>query len=76
MYLARDLSPTPTYGRTAEEADIETRWVDLDTAVTRRARKNPRRANAILATRRRPPPRRGWSRRRAGPVAAASERRR
>ena len=47
VYLARDLSPTATYGRTAEEADIETRWVDLDTAVT--AVLERRCANAILA---------------------------
>jgi 8-oxo-dGDP phosphatase len=47
VYLARGLSPTDTYGRTAEEADIETRWVDLDTAVT--AVLERRCANAILA---------------------------
>jgi ADP-ribose pyrophosphatase len=47
VYLARDLSPTDAYGRTAEEADIETRWVDLDTAVT--AVLERRCGNAILA---------------------------
>jgi 8-oxo-dGDP phosphatase len=47
VYLARGLSTTDTYGRTAEEADIETRWVDLDTAVT--AVLERRCANAILA---------------------------
>jgi 8-oxo-dGDP phosphatase len=47
VYLARGLSATDTYGRTAEEADIETRWVDLDTAVT--AVLERRCANAILA---------------------------
>ncbi|MEO6504514.1 MAG: NUDIX hydrolase [Terrimesophilobacter sp.] len=47
VYLARGLSPTDTFGRTAEEADIETRWVDLDTVVT--AVLERRCANAILA---------------------------
>jgi 8-oxo-dGTP pyrophosphatase MutT (NUDIX family) len=47
VYLARGLSPTAAFGRSAEEADIETRWVDLDTAVT--AVLERRCANAILA---------------------------
>jgi ADP-ribose pyrophosphatase len=33
VYLARDLSPIPAFARTAEEADIEVRWVALDTVV-------------------------------------------
>ncbi len=34
IYLARDLSPTASaFGRTEEEADIETRWVSLDEVV-------------------------------------------
>lgn len=52
VYLARGLSPTATFGRTAEEADIETRWVDLDTAVTavlERRCTNAILANAVLA---------------------------
>lgn len=47
VYLARGLSSTETFSRTAEEADIETRWVDLDTVVT--AVLERRCANAILA---------------------------
>jgi ADP-ribose pyrophosphatase len=33
IYLARDLSSIPAFERTAEEADIEVRWVPLDTVV-------------------------------------------
>ncbi|HWU60244.1 MAG TPA: NUDIX hydrolase [Microbacteriaceae bacterium] len=33
IYLARDLSSIPAFERTAEEADIEVRWVPLDTLV-------------------------------------------
>jgi 8-oxo-dGDP phosphatase len=33
VYLARDLSAIPAFQRTAEEADIEVRWVQLDTVV-------------------------------------------
>jgi 8-oxo-dGDP phosphatase len=47
VYLARGLSPTATFGRSDEEADIETRWVDLDAAVA--AVLERRCANAILA---------------------------
>jgi ADP-ribose pyrophosphatase len=33
IYLARDLSSIPAFERTAEEADIEVRWVPLDAVV-------------------------------------------
>lgn len=33
IYLARGLSPTATFSRTEEEAELETRWVSLDDAV-------------------------------------------
>jgi 8-oxo-dGDP phosphatase len=52
VYLARGLSPTEAYGREEEEADIQTRWVDLDDAVTavlERRLTNAILANAVLA---------------------------
>jgi 8-oxo-dGDP phosphatase len=52
VYLARGLSTTETFGRSEEEADIETRWVGLDEAVSavlQRRCTNAILANAVLA---------------------------
>lgn len=52
IYLARGLSATTPFARTAEEADIEVRWVDLDTvvdAVLARAVQNPSLTVGVLA---------------------------
>jgi 8-oxo-dGTP pyrophosphatase MutT (NUDIX family) len=52
VYLARGLTPTAeAFARTDEEADIETRWVDLDevvTAVLERRIQNPSTVIAVL----------------------------
>lgn len=46
IYLARGLSGTPAFARSEEEAELETRWVDLDEVVD--AVLNRRIGNAIL----------------------------
>lgn len=52
VYLARGLSSIPAFERTAEEADIEVRWVPLDTvvdAVLARDVQNPGLTIGVLA---------------------------
>ncbi|MCU1438135.1 MAG: ADP-ribose pyrophosphatase [Naasia sp.] len=51
IYLARGLSAVPAFERTAEEADIEVRWVTLDealAAVLARRIQNPSTVIAVL----------------------------